>query len=85
MGLSITKATLTITAADKSKITHGDANPPLTGTIAGIRNGDGITATYVAGTAGSLTWLFAIGSYGIVPTAVDASPAKLANYTVIPW
>lgn len=75
--LTITPAPLTIAAASTSKI-YGDANPALTGTISGIQNGDGITATYTTpATVGSI-----VGAYAIVPAAVDATPAKLGNYTV---
>jgi hypothetical protein len=75
--LTVTKAALTITAADKTKI-YGAANPELTGTIAGIQNGDGITATYsTAATAGS-----PVGTYAIVPAAVDSAPGTLGNYDV---
>ena len=75
--LSVTKAPLTITAADKSKV-YGDANPVLTGSISGIKNGDAITATYST----SATTTSAVGPYTIAPSAVDASPSKLANYDV---
>jgi hypothetical protein len=75
--LQVTKAPLTITAADKSKV-YGDANPVLTGSITGIKNGDAISASY----ATSATNASGVGGYAIVPTAVDASPAKLANYDV---
>jgi len=75
--LTITKAPLTITADGQTKI-YGADNPTLTGTITGIKNGDGITASYsTVATASS-----GVDSYAIVPAAVDASPAKLANYAV---
>jgi hypothetical protein len=74
---TIDKASLTITAADKTKV-YGDANPTLTGILVGLKPGDAITATYstVATTTSS------VGNYAIVPAAVDSTPAKLANYTV---
>jgi hypothetical protein len=75
--LTVTKAALTITAADKSRV-YGSANPELTGAIVGIKNGDGITASYST----SATPASNVGGYDIVPTAVDATPAKLGNYTV---
>src|SRR4051794_41567685 len=43
--LRVTKADLTITADDQTKV-YGDANPVLTGKVEGIQNGDKITATY---------------------------------------
>jgi hypothetical protein len=77
--LRVTKAPLTITADDQQKVL-GSANPTLTGVITGIKNGDHIAATYA--TAATLS--SAVGDYDIVPTPVDASPAKLGNYNVIP-
>jgi hypothetical protein len=74
--LTITKRTLTISAADKSKV-YGDANPALTGGIYGIQNGDAITESFsTAATAAS-----GAGDYAIAPHA-DATDAVLANYTV---
>ena len=75
--LGITQAPLSITAADKTKI-YGDGNPALTGSIVGIKNSDAITASYST-TADATT---GVGSYSIVPAAVDASTAKLLNYSV---
>src|SRR5438128_12441479 len=37
--LTVTKATLTVTADDKTR-EYGDANPTLTGTITGIKNSE---------------------------------------------
>lgn len=75
--LTVTRAPLTIAAANASRL-YGAANPTLTGTITGIRNGDGITATYST-TAAAVT---DVGAYPIVPAAVDANPARLQNYAV---
>ncbi|KRB43882.1 hypothetical protein ASD90_19905 [Terrabacter sp. Root181] len=75
--LTITKAALSITADDKAKV-YGSTNPSLTGSIAGIKNGDAITATY----ATTATAASGVGSYAIVPTAVDSTPSTLSNYTV---
>ncbi|WP_255358592.1 MBG domain-containing protein, partial [Terrabacter sp. Root181] len=77
--LTVTKAPLTITADNKSR-TYGEANPTLTGTITGIKNSDAITATY----ATAATAATGVGTYTIVPTAVDSSPATLANYDLTP-
>ena len=68
------KAALTLTADDKSKV-YGDANPVLTGSISGIKNGDAITATYST----SATVATGVGSYAVLPTAVDAIPARLGD------
>jgi MBG domain-containing protein/Big-like domain-containing protein len=75
--LTIVKAPLTITADDKSKVLNA-ANPAFTGTVAGLKNGDGITAVYgTSATTGS-----PVGTYAIVATAIDSSPSRLGNYTV---
>src|SRR3989441_2028926 len=76
--LTIGKATLTITGGDFAR-TYGAANPTLTGTIAGLQNGDGISATYF--TAADAT--SPVGPYAVVPTAVDSSPSRIANYDVV--
>jgi hypothetical protein len=75
--LTVDRAPLTITAADKTKI-YGEANPVLTGTTIGIKNSDPISASY--STAALQT--SAVGSYSIIPAAVDGTPSKLANYQV---
>ncbi len=74
---TVNRAVLTVTAADASR-TYGDPNPAFTGTIAGIKNGDNITATY----ASSATTVSPAGAYPIVPTVVDPGN-KLVNYTVV--
>src|SRR5437764_400622 len=43
--LAVTPAPLTVTPANASR-TYGTPNPVLTGAIAGIQNGDNITASY---------------------------------------
>jgi hypothetical protein len=74
--LTIGTAPLTVTANDKSRI-YGAANPPLDGTITGIRNNDEIAPAYAtAATAAS-----AVGTYPITATAQGAA-AVLANYTI---
>jgi hypothetical protein len=75
--LTITRAPLTITADDKSKVLNA-ANPAFTGTVTGLRNGDPITAAYST----SATAASPVGTYAIVPAAVDSSPSRLANYKV---
>src|SRR5207244_2203090 len=74
--LTITKAPLSVTANDKTRL-YGDPNPALDGVITGIKNGDNITATY----ATAATPASAVGTYSIVPTLVDPD-GKLGNYTV---
>jgi hypothetical protein len=75
--LSVTKASLTITADHAEKV-YGDANPAFGGKIVGIKNNDAITASY----SSPATQASAVGTYAIVPAAVDATPTKLANYNV---
>jgi hypothetical protein len=74
--LTITSAPLTVLADNQSRA-YGATNPPLTGTIVGIQNGDNITATYVT----TATVSSPVGSYGIVPSLADPD-SRLANYTV---
>jgi MBG domain (YGX type)/Carboxypeptidase regulatory-like domain len=71
---SVARATLTVQADDKTKL-FNTPNPPLTGTVTGVVNGDGITATYAtAAVTGS-----PVGTYPIVPTIVDPA-GRIANY-----
>ncbi len=76
--LTVTPATLTVTAANASMI-YGDAVPALSGTIAGIKNGDNITASYST----SATSISAPGTYPIVAAVSDNGTGALANYTVV--
>ncbi|MDQ6671001.1 MAG: hypothetical protein M3069_09660, partial [Chloroflexota bacterium] len=74
--LTITKAPLSISAADQTR-TYGLANPVLTGTLVGLLNGDALTGSYstIAGPTSP------VGTYPIVPAVVDSSPSTLGNYT----
>jgi hypothetical protein len=74
--LTITAASLVVTAADASRL-YGQPNPSFGGTITGIQNGDNITATY----ATSATASSPVGTYAIVPSPVDPGN-KLGNYAV---
>jgi uncharacterized repeat protein (TIGR01451 family) len=74
--LTITQAPLTVTAADATRL-YGNPNPVFTGAIAGIKNGDAITATY----SSTATVTTDIGTYPIIPSLVDPT-LKLGNYTV---
>jgi hypothetical protein len=73
---SVTRAPLTIAAADVTR-GFGSPNPPLTGTITGVLNGDNITATYTT----DATQSSEVGSYAIIPAAVDPNN-KLGNYSL---
>lgn len=70
---TITPATLSVTAQNATRL-YGVANPAFTGTIAGVVNGDAITASY----ASSATATSLVGSYPIVPTLAGSA---LSNYT----
>ncbi|CAA9432864.1 MAG: hypothetical protein AVDCRST_MAG03-3368 [uncultured Rubrobacteraceae bacterium] len=72
--LTIGKAALSARADDKGR-EYGEANPNLTGTLTGVKNGDAVNASYsTPADAGS-----EVGTYAIVPT-IDASEEVLANY-----
>jgi hypothetical protein len=72
--LTIAPAPLSVVANDASRV-YGQANPALTGTLTGLKNGDTITASYTTtATAGSPA-----GAYDIVPGLSDPN-GKLINY-----
>jgi MBG domain (YGX type) len=73
---AITPAPLVAKADDKIKI-QGSPNPPLTGTVTGIKFNDPITATYTT-TADQTS---PVGTYPIVPALNDPA-GKLGNYAV---
>lgn len=74
--LVVAKAALTVTADTFTRY-YGEANPPLTGTITGMVNGDNITATY--GTTATPT--SPAGVYTIFVTLNDPD-SRLGNYQV---
>ncbi|WP_406696632.1 YDG domain-containing protein [Singulisphaera sp. Ch08] len=75
--LRINRAYLTVTADSLSR-PYGEANPTLSGTVAGIHYGDAITATYsTTATANS-----AVGTYSITVSLADPG-GKLSNYEVL--
>jgi hypothetical protein len=74
--LTVTKAPLTVTPANKQK-TYGDANPTLTGSITGVKNSDNITASYATAATGSSD----VANYDITASLADPD-SKLGNYTV---
>src|SRR5438270_13900997 len=55
-----------------------DPNPAFSGTIAGIKNGDNITAIYTT----PATPASPIGTYPIIPSPSDNGTGALANYVV---
>ena len=74
--LTITPALLSVAANNKSR-TYGAANPVFDGILAGIQNGDNITATYTT----TATPASPVGTYTITPVLADPDN-KLGNYTV---
>jgi hypothetical protein len=69
-------AQLVVTAINLSR-SYGSTNPPLTGTVAGLQNGDNITAVYSTVATPSSP----VAAYAIVPTLIDPN-GELANYSV---
>jgi len=66
-----------IAGADNKTRPYGQANPPLTGTLVGVTNGDNITASFeTTATAASLP-----GQHPITPVLTDPD-GRLGNYTV---
>jgi hypothetical protein len=74
--LTITPATLVVAPSNASR-QYGMANPPLTGVITGIQNGDKLTASYST----TATSTSPVGTYPITATLNDPNH-KLDNYTV---
>lgn len=72
----INKATLTVTADNKSKLLNAPM-PPLTGVITGAVASDGISATYST----AATQTSDVGAYPIVPALLDPN-SRLSNYNV---
>jgi uncharacterized repeat protein (TIGR01451 family) len=75
--LTVTPAALVITANNAARL-YGDPNPPFSGTIAGIKNGDNITAIYTT----PATPASPVGTYPIIPAPTDNGTGALANYVV---
>ena len=74
--LTIGAVALTVTAANATR-PYGDQNPGFTGTVAGLKNNDNISALYTS----TATQASPVGTYSIVPTFEDTT-GKLTNYTV---
>ena len=74
--LTVTAAALEVRADNKSR-GYGGANPPLSGTIQGLRNDDSISAVYTT----TATPTSPVGTYPITPSLNDPL-GKLGNYSV---
>jgi large repetitive protein len=78
--LVVKQAPLVATALAASRAV-GAANPTFSGTLTGVVNGDGITATYVSqATATTAAGVYSSGSDAITPVLADPNN-RLSNYT----
>src|SRR5262249_39689750 len=74
--LTVTQSPLTLTGTNMSR-PFGQTNPPLSGTVTGLKNNDPITVTWVTtATPGSPP-----GVYPITPSIADPN-SRLSNYNV---
>jgi subtilisin family serine protease len=78
--LTINKAALTVTADDKSRV-YGDANPALTASFSGFKNGETPATSGVSGTPGLTTTATSSSGAGTYPIAVAAGTLASANYS----
>jgi hypothetical protein len=76
VSLAVLPAPLTVTAANANRA-YGQANPAFTGVIAGLTNGDNVTAAYSCAASNNSP----VGTYFIVPSLVDPYNRQ-TNYTV---
>ena len=74
--LSVSQAPLNVTANDVTRA-FGQPNPPFTGRITGLQNGDFITANYGCS---ATSWSFP-GTYPIAPSLMDPN-GRQGNYHV---
>jgi hypothetical protein len=74
--LTVKPAPLPVTAADATR-TYGSPNPTFTGTLAGVKNNDNITALYTT----AATPASDVGAYAITPTLLDPNN-RLGNYAI---
>ncbi|HJT34036.1 MAG TPA: MBG domain-containing protein, partial [Pirellulales bacterium] len=78
--LTISPATLTVTADDKTKV-FGSANPPLTDTITGFVNGD--TSNVVSGAASLNTTATSTSTVGNYAITVSPGTLSAGNYVYV--
>ena len=74
--ISVSPAPLTVTA-DNATRQYGTPNPAFTGTVSGVLNGDGISATFTS----AATPTSPVGTYPITASLNDPN-SRLGNYTV---
>ena len=75
--LTVEPALLTVSAKDMTRL-FGTSNPPLTGYISGLQNGDEISVTFRT----TATPESPVGVYDILPDFIDPE-RKLLNYTAV--
>src|SRR5204862_416602 len=75
--LTVTKEPLTVKADNQTK-TYGDADPALTGTVTGAKNGDNLVDSYSTD-AGQTS---GVGDYAITAHVAAGPGADLGNYHV---
>src|SRR5439155_25348948 len=80
--LTVTKASLTVTADDKSR-QYGDANPVFTASFSGFKNGETFATSGVTGSPSLATTATATSSVAGSPYTITAAVGTLAagNYT----
>jgi hypothetical protein len=81
--LTVNKATLTVTADDKSRY-YGTANPTLTYTIAGFVNGESLATSGVTGTPTLTTYAITGSLPGTYTIFTDLGTLAANNYTFNP-
>ena len=74
--LTVTTYALLVQASNQTRL-YGQTNPPLSGTLVGVQNGDNITASFST----SAQTNSPVGAYNIVPSLSDPGQ-KLTNYSV---
>ena len=79
--MTITQATLDVTADDKTR-EYGDANPALTSTITGFKNGEDLGTSDVTGSANITTTSAPSDAVGVQVGIIDAAAGTLnsTNY-----
>ncbi|MBS0631903.1 MAG: hypothetical protein JSS11_08320 [Verrucomicrobia bacterium] len=78
--LVVTKAPLTVTAEDKSRV-YGGANPTFTATLTGFVNGETLGTSGVTGTAWCTTTATASTGVGTAPITAAAGSLASSNYS----
>src|SRR6185312_8909124 len=75
--LTVTKAPLTVKADNQTKV-YGDADPTLTGTVTGAKNGDDLVDSYTTGADAAS----GVGNYPINAHIAAGPGADLGNYDI---